>query len=194
MRDILEPTISGFNQFITEQAQQAGECKVSVRLFDNQHDVLYDNVDIKDVPLLDTQTFVPRAMTALYDAVGMAVIDLGNELAALTEEDRPGKVIVLVITDGEENSSVTWSAAELKTLVEQQQNVYNWTFLFIGGGIDAKAGADSLAFKKSLSFSKDPLVTRKMFSKISSDVEAVRGMSADAYALYNQESTAEDLS
>lgn len=193
MQSILESTIAGYNEFVTEQAKLDGECRVSVRLFDNKHDVLFDNVDVKDVPLLDTRTFVPRNTTALYDAVGMAVTDLGQELALLEEDQRPEKVMVVVITDGHENASKDWTADRVKSAIEHQRNVYNWTFVFIGGGIDAKAAADSLSINKSVFFKNDMATTKKMFRKLSDDISDVRSMSAAVYASYSTKSTSEDV-
>ena len=193
MKSILESTIAGYNEFVTDQAKLEGECRVSVRLFDNQHDVLFNNVDIKDVPLLDTNTFVPRSTTALYDAVGMAITDLGTELASLKEEDRPEKVVVVVITDGYENASKDWTADRVKSSIEHQRNIYNWTFVFIGGGIDAKHTADALSINKSVFFKNDMSTTRKMFSKLSTDISDVRGMSSQSYTTYNNISTSETV-
>jgi uncharacterized protein YegL len=193
MKSILESTISGYNDFVTDQSKIEGECRVSVRLFDNKHDVLYDNVDIKNVPLLDTNTFVPRATTALYDAIGMAITDLGKELYSLEESERPEKVMVVVITDGQENASMNWNIDKIKSSIEHQTDVYNWTFLFIGGGIDAKATADSLSIKKSLFFHNDSATTKRMFNKLSSDISAVRGMSSVDYMSYSCSISSERL-
>ena len=193
MKSILESTISGYNEFVTDQAKLEGECRVSVRLFDNKHDVLYDNVDIKDVPLLDTGTFVPRATTALYDAVGMAITDLGKELASLEESQRPEKVMVVVITDGQENASTTWDIEKVKSSIEHQREVYNWTFLFIGGGIDAKSTADSLSINKSVFFNNDSVTTKRMFNKLSRDVSDVRSMSSASYKMYFASASSENV-
>lgn len=83
----------------------------------------------------------PRGMTALYDAIGRACTELGARLAARPEDERPGTVIVAIMTDGQENHSREWMAAAVKARIKQQEETYGWQFLFMGAGADAYAEA-----------------------------------------------------
>jgi ADP-heptose:LPS heptosyltransferase len=76
-------------------------------------------------------------MTALLDAVGTTIADIGNKLNKIDENDRPAKVIVLIITDGQENSSKEYTHEKIKEMIERQQKVYSWQFLFFGANIDS---------------------------------------------------------
>ena len=96
-----------------------------------------DEVDIR---------LIPRGSTALYDAVGQSVVHFGELLEAMDEDARPGTVQVIVVTDGEENSSKEFSAAEVKRLVTQQTETYSWGFVFLGANQDAVLTGATLGF------------------------------------------------
>ena len=98
-------TIGGFNSMIEKQKKEEGEACVSVVLFDDCAEVLYDRVDIrKTEPMNDRQYYV-RGCTALLDAVGGAIHHIGNVHKYAREEDVPEKTIFIITTDGMENAS-----------------------------------------------------------------------------------------
>jgi uncharacterized protein YegL len=137
MESIKNDAIGGFNNFIDEQKKVDGEADLSLILFDHEYEVSYKNVDIKDVQHLNNETYVPRGMTALLDAIGKTITDVGIELHNLAENERPNKVIVCIITDGEENSSKEYTKSKIKEMVEHQRNKYSWEFIFFGANMDA---------------------------------------------------------
>ena len=98
------------------------------------YEVVYAVRPLKDVPALDLH---PRNMTALHDAMGRMITDAGDKLASMRDEDRPGTVIVAIMTDGLENASKEWHGAAIKALVELQTTQYHWEFLYMGADQDA---------------------------------------------------------
>ena len=124
----------GVNSFIAEQAAEPGEAVVTLLQFDTEYEFVHQGVPICDVP---KYKLVPRGATALLDAVGRAINETGERLAKMAESDRPGLVIVVVVTDGQENSSQEFTKALLKEMIERQQNEYNWHFTFLGANQDA---------------------------------------------------------
>ncbi len=134
MQSIRDDTIGGFDAFIAEQRSQPGRCTVSLVQFDNEYEEVYIGRDLADVPGL---TLVPRGSTAMLDAIGRAVNATGARLAALPEDRRPGTVIVGVMTDGLENASREFGYRDIKALIEQQERVYGWTFMYLGANQDA---------------------------------------------------------
>ena len=134
MQSIKTDTEGGFAAFIAEQRAHAGECRVTLAQFDDVYEVVHSGIPVADVPPLDLQ---PRGSTALLDAMGRLVTSAGAELAALPEDERPGTVIVAIMTDGHENASQEWSHPAIKALVEQQTNDYAWQFLYMGADQDA---------------------------------------------------------
>jgi len=139
--------IGGFNSFIEEQKKIKGEADVSLVLFDHEYITPVKNVDINHVKMLNEDTYTPRGTTALLDAVGKTIDDVGKDLDEMKQIDRPDKVIVCIITDGYENSSCKYTTQQIKEKVEHQQNKYSWEFIFFAANMDAFAEGGSLGFK-----------------------------------------------
>ena len=131
----------GVNSFISEQAEQPGEALLTLVQFDTKYEFVHKGKPIGEVPRYQLR---PRGMTALLDAVGRAINETGERLEAMDEQDRPGLVIFVVVTDGHENSSQEFSKAQIKEAIQRQQNEYNWHFTFLGANQDAFAEAGAL--------------------------------------------------
>jgi hypothetical protein len=151
MQSIKDDTIGGFDAFISEQGRLPGRCTVSLVQFDNVYEEVYTGRDLADVPGL---TLVPRGSTAMLDAIGRAVNATGARLAAMLEDGRPGTVIVGIMTDGLENASREFTYPMVKALIEQQEHVYGWTFMYMGANQDAiEVGASlGVARDRSLTY------------------------------------------
>ena len=134
MQSIKADTEGGFAAFVEEQKRTPGACRVTLAQFDNHYEVVYSDRPIADVPALDLQ---PRGSTALLDAMGKLITDVGAKLAALAEAQRSGTVIVAIMTDGHENASQEWTHPAIKALVEQQTGQWGWQFLYMGADQDA---------------------------------------------------------
>ena len=143
METVKSDTEGGFNAFIDAQRAEPGEARVTLAQFDTQYDVVYADRPIADVPRLSLQ---PRGGTALYDSLGKLITDVGADLAALAEDQRPGTVIVVVLTDGHEHSSREWSHAAVTAAIARQESEYSWDFVFLGANMDAVAIGTSLGF------------------------------------------------
>jgi uncharacterized protein YegL len=146
---LTEKTIEGFNSFLKEQKEEPGKAKLTLCLFDGgsgygaqagkTYEIIYDRVDIKNVQELNNETFVPRGMTAMYDAIGSTIDTIHKQLKA--DKKKSDKVIFLIMTDGEENSSREYNQETVFKLIEDRKKKDNWAFLFIGANIDTmKAG------------------------------------------------------
>ncbi len=134
MQSIRDDTIGGFNAFIADQRRQPGDCRVTLAQFDDRYEVVYRDLPIADVPGLDLR---PRGRTALLDAIGRLVTEAGAHLASMLEAERPGTVIVGIMTDGYENASQEWTHPAIRALIQHQTSTYSWEFLYIGADQDA---------------------------------------------------------
>ena len=154
MNPIAGDAIGGFNTFLAAQQAHPGAARLTLVLFDHEYLVPHRGVEIGVVPPLDAATYVPRGMTALLDAVGRTIDDLGERLAAMPEEERPGKVIVAILTDGQENASRDYTFAKVSAMIKHQQEKYSWEFIFLAANQDAiaAAGALSIAPKDAIAF------------------------------------------
>lgn len=129
--------IGAFNAFVDEQKQVEGEASFTLIQFGDHYEVNCEAINIQEVSRLDETTYVPRGMTALFDAVGRTIRSTGNRLSAMAESERPEKVIFLIQTDGMENASKNFTLDQIKTMIKEQQEVYSWEFVFLGANIDA---------------------------------------------------------
>lgn len=152
MAGLESDTIGGFNGFIEKQKQMEGDTLVTAVLFDDQYEILWNGIKVEQTKLTKRDYFV-RGMTALLDAVGKTILDVGYRLAKTPEEDRPGKVIFVITTDGMENASREFTYEKVKELIKHQQEKYNWEFIFLGANIDAAEEADSLGIDVANAFS-----------------------------------------
>ncbi len=152
MESIKADTEGGFNAFIAEQGAQPGEATVTLAQFDTEYEVVFANRPIAEVPPLHLQ---PRGGTALFDGVGRLITDVGAELAALPEAERPGHVIVVVMTDGHENSSVEWTHEAVSAAIKRQEADYSWFFVFLGANMDAVAVGARMGFAADRSMTYD---------------------------------------
>jgi len=134
MANIKDDTEGGWASLIKDQTAQPGQCWVSLVEFDTAYELVYDYTPIRFAP---AYTLRPRGGTALLDAIGFTINRLGQHLAAMPEERRPGSVIVVILTDGYENSSREFDAARIKDMIERQQRDYHWVFQFLGANQDA---------------------------------------------------------
>lgn len=137
MSGLEKDTIGGFNSTIEKQRNEQGEAIVSVVLFDDKCEVLYDRVDMAKVPVLTDREYYARGCTALLDAIGSAIHHIGNVHKYAREEDRPEKTIFVITTDGYENASCKYTAERVRHMVERQTSKYGWEFVFLGANIDA---------------------------------------------------------
>ncbi|MBM6616586.1 vWA domain-containing protein [Bacillus suaedaesalsae] len=136
-------TIGGFNGFIKRQCQLEGETKLTAVLFDDEYEILWNGLDASAVKLTNDHYYV-RGCTALLDAVGKTILDVGYRLAKTSEEERPEKVIFVITTDGMENASREFTYSKVKELIHHQQEKYNWEFIFMGANLDAAKEANHL--------------------------------------------------
>lgn len=137
MASLTQDTIGGFNSLIEKQKAVDGECLVSLVLFDNNSEVVYDRVPLKDIPVLTDKEYYARGCTALIDALGGSIHHIGNVHKYAREEDVPEKTMFIVTTDGMENASTNYTSDRVKAMITRQQEKYGWEFLFLGANIDA---------------------------------------------------------
>lgn len=140
MQSIKSDMEGGFARFMEEQRKLDLPCVVSLYQFDSEFEVVYEERPLDKASL----ELVPRGSTALLDAMGRSITLIGERLKRKPEHERPGKVVVLVITDGQENASREWKRDQVKAAVEHQREKYDWQFAFLGANIDAFAEAQSL--------------------------------------------------
>ena len=130
-------TIGGYNSMLAKQQEVEGECHITTVLFDNNYELLHDRIDIKAVSPISEKEYQVGGSTALLDAIGRTIHKIGNAQKHTADDYRAEKVMFVIITDGEENSSREYSAEKIKAQIERQKEKYGWEFIFLGANIDA---------------------------------------------------------
>ena len=198
MQSMIEPAITGFNRLLREQQQEPGNARFSLILFDDRYEVPCQSLPISEVVELDSATFVPRGSTALLDAIGRTIDELGARLAATPEADRPCQVIVAILTDGEENASHLFTWGQISTRIRHQTETYGWRFLFLGANQDAiaTAGRISIQAADSADFAMEAKSYGAVNEAINRKMKALRRMKqglADDLAVRDAGASLSDL-
>ncbi len=149
MADIRSDAVGGFNTFLETQKKLPGEAKMTLVLFNHNSEVLCSRADLRTVKPFTTETYMPDGTTALLDAVGRTIDDVGKALANTPEAERPGKVIFAILTDGLENASKDYTRPRIYEMIREQRAKYAWEFLFLAANQDAFAEAEKLCIDRN---------------------------------------------
>lgn len=176
MQSMQEEAVVSYNKFIEEQKGVPGEATFHFILFST------DIVDqfqgnLRDAPELTVERYNPKNGTKLYDAMAYAIDVTGKAIAFMPEDQRPEKVIVTTMTDGEENSSVRCGQQQLAAMIKHQTEKYNWDFIFLGANFDTHAVAMNLNIQPANTFdwsNVSPETTRQGFALNSQTVTRSR--------------------
>lgn len=179
MSMIREDAEGAINEFLREQKKVPGRATLTFVQFDDEYEVVHENVDLQGVPAYNLR---PRGVTALLDAVGRTINNVGERLAGLTEDERPGTVVFVIVTDGMENASTEFNWDQVKESIERQTNDYAWRFVFLAANQDAIQTGGNLGIAKgsSITYGANAKGTRSVFAAASSLVTAYRGGDLDA--------------
>ena len=144
MADMAKEAIGGFNSFLESHQKEPGHAKLTLVLFDHEYILAQDGCPVEEVPKLDEHSYQPRGTTALLDAIGRTIKTVGERLDHTPEQERPGKVLIVILTDGLENASKEFSLKQINQMIQHQREAYSWEFIFLGAGQDAIQVANSL--------------------------------------------------
>lgn len=136
----------GVRAFISEQAKQPGECRVTLIQFDCDYEIVFRGLRANECP---AYSLVPRGSTALLDAVGRAINETGSRLAAMPETERPALVIFVITTDGQENASREFNYDQIRQMIATQQTVYKWQFTFLAANAESFAEGGKIGIARS---------------------------------------------
>ncbi|MGD9901570.1 MAG: hypothetical protein AB7S44_03430 [Spirochaetales bacterium] len=176
MGGLEKDTIGGFNSLIEKQKSVAGDANITTVLFDNSYSVIHKRVPIKQLqPLTENEYFVGGS-TALLDAMGITIEDISDEIADLVEDEKPEKVVVVTVTDGEENSSRAFNLSQIRKIVKEKTKKDKWEFLFLGANINAIHCASNLGIgaKMASNYSASTEGVKSNYASISKALQSYR--------------------
>lgn len=191
MQAVREDAEGAVNAFIADQrALGIGKCTIRISQFDGHYEAVYDSTDVAEA---QDYRLVPRGNTALYDSIGKITTEFGAELADLPESERPGKVLVVVQTDGFENASREWTAASVAARIKTQQDLYGWRFVFLGATQEAIVAAGAMGFDpgSTMAYSGTGLGTRSAVNSTTRYAGAMRAGPGGQSVSFTDEDRAE---
>jgi len=169
--------VGGYEQIIKENKAAPGDCTFTVAAFDTEYDLVEDFTDIQNV---DEKLKVnPRGGTALLDAIGKTIVSVGEKFAKMKEVDRPAKVIMLIQTDGEENSSKEFTKDAIKKLIDEHTNVWKWQFQFLGADLKSVNEAKSWGINAANSSVYSTANSLDTFTLLGTKMSAMRSAKTD---------------
>ena len=176
MAGLEDDTIGGFNAMLEKQKKEPGKAVLSTVLFSNESEVIIDRTDIQKVEPLTGSQYCVGGCTALLDAIGGAVHHIANVHKYAREEDRPGKTIFVITTDGMENASRRYNYADVQKKVQHEQEKYGWEFLFLGANMDAISLASKFGIRedRAVRYECDSAGTALNYSIVSRTIAKAR--------------------
>jgi hypothetical protein len=177
MESIKQDTIGGFNSYIAAQKSLPTPATFTLVQFDSQDpfEVIHKFTDIQMVGDLTAQTYMPRASTPLYDAVGRGINDLRAGLGGLPEALRPKKIVMVIVTDGQENASREFTGAQVRKMIADAKEA-GWQFVFLSADESAISDSSSLNIDASNAafFKKSTAGANEMWERVANRSVAYR--------------------
>lgn len=154
-----DSTISAFNEYVNSLKLEADiKTRLTLLLFDSTGiDTLFNDVKVEDLTELTRETYVPGAMTPLYDAIASGVITAEQNLSTHKKDRRH---TLVVITDGFENKSMEHTQESVKALLDTKQSKDNWQVIYLGANQDAfkEGGKVGTKFVGSMNYAPEAIV------------------------------------
>lgn len=153
MSSCIEGTMEGYNAQIDmirdfENKFPEQEINVSVTTFNDHIDLIASKRNAKDIPYLTRENYIPAGSTSLLDAIGMSVTKLNGEIQQEIQNDL-ASVVVVILTDGHENSSRRFNHKQIASLIKELELTDKWTFSFLSATWDAIEVASSLNIQRA---------------------------------------------
>lgn len=174
MQGLESDTVGGYNSMLSKQKKEkTGKVSVTTVLFDDQYELLYNQVPIDKIAPMTEKEYYVRGSTALLDAIGKTIMQIK---ANQEKKGNSEKVLFVIITDGMENASREYRLDTVKKLIEERKEKDKWEFLFLGANIDAIGAAGELGIESSraVRYKSDKKGTAKNYDVLNKAVEEIR--------------------
>jgi hypothetical protein len=178
MESIRDDIIGGFNSFVRDQRKQPGTATLTLVQLDPQapYETVHRFEPVQSVETLTRETYVPRASTPLLDALGRGINDLERTIADMGNEERPSKVVMVIITDGQENSSREFNRGQVVKMIKDRSEKDDWQFVFLSADLAAIGDAMSYGIQgdSALLFEKNHGGTAAAYASLTAQISDYR--------------------
>lgn len=185
MQSTINDTIGGLNGYAFSLLEdRSTECNLSVLTFNTSYQVTRPLLPVDSIGLLTRSNYRPSGGTALYDALGFLL-----DAVALVDTSRSQNVL-LVVTDGEENSSTRETRASVLERIKRLEARGNWSVVYLGANQDAWAEGSKIGSTTSWTYQADSAGTQKMWQGVSVGTSTLRGTYAKAQGFVDGQTVA----
>lgn len=183
MGRLKDDTIGGFNSFVESQKDDTKTTLTTV-LFDTRWTILHNGLDVYEVSPITNKDYIPGGGTAMLDAIGETINNVQDRHDELGEE-KPDNVLFVITTDGEENSSKTFTKAQIERMIKHQTTGHGWEFIFLGANMDAVKEASSIGISadRAVSYDWTAQGTDALYSTVTAAACAAKSCTIDALDL-----------
>ncbi|WP_420445009.1 vWA domain-containing protein [Candidatus Poriferisodalis sp.] len=140
--------VKGVGRFIAEQAAEPGTCRLTVAQFDSEapFEVLVDDVSVHKADPHALERYEPRGLTPLFDAVARLIGGADQRISQRAKAGKkPEDQTLVIVTDGLENASTDYSAADIHNLITKRRE-QGWAFVYMGANQDSYSESARLGF------------------------------------------------
>ena len=167
---MIDESVAGYNNFIDAQRKLEGFARVTLATFDDRFDYVLKAEPLSETKKITQAQIKPRGMTALRDSLGTLIT---QQYQRISVEEWADKVTVVVLTDGNDNSSKEYDHTSIKALVESY-TTRGWKFIFLGANIDAYSQGNALGITKNIQYTADKAGMTKAYAEMNSAVTSSR--------------------
>lgn len=125
-------------------AGEHGKATVSLYKFNSYWSRVVSDLPTDEIRPLTNDDYTPGGLTALYDTIGHVIQDIQNRTHYTNPAHRPSMVMMVVITDGQENASTEFDSGTVKEMIRELELTRNWQFIYLGADLDSFADTEAL--------------------------------------------------
>ncbi|MDY2889819.1 MAG: vWA domain-containing protein [Candidatus Caccosoma sp.] len=173
MSGLENETIKGFNELLNKQKKQKDKALITTIFFNTTMQFINERKDINEVKEITLNDYRVGGCTALLDAIGNAINYIYNN--QINDKENEYNNMVVIITDGLENSSLEFSYEKINSLINKKQKE-DWQFIFLGANIDVikEANKMGIASDNAVSYNNDEKGVKLNYEAISLAISDVR--------------------
>lgn len=178
MAAVWQDAIGSFNTFLEDQKKHPGAARMTLTMFDHEYDIKFSCKPLNEVEALTRKTYMPGGMTALYDAVGRTINEFEERVGRMEGDEKPDKVLFVILTDGEENSSREFKQDQIKKMIADIHASKDREVVFLAAGpeafTEATAGMGINVSNVAAYAAQSPDLHRKAVRRLSSNTSGYR--------------------
>jgi hypothetical protein len=174
MEFIWSDSAAGFNGLLHHQKAIPGNVRLTLVLFDRDHELLCDGCEIDSVKPLRNEPYTLGGNNAVLDAVGKTIQNVSERLGRTPDERKPAKMIVVIVTDGHDQISFEFTYKQIAKMIRNERQEHGWRFILASAGEDPIGMASAITIGADNAYHFEPTGTGiwKLFNDLDEQITA----------------------